>query len=189
MPLPHHRYEWWCQGRRTVGLSRCTHIYRDRITTRSPGNGGGGHRRYNARLGQSPMPDPGVTPVQRQGYPSERSGVGRQMGPVRADFVRFGGSQIIEGSVYQCNDANLHRCDFQASVISGVGHSGRRSFRASIVPGVDRSRRRSFQASVVPGVGRSRRWSFQALVVPGVGRSRRWSFQALVVPGVGRSRR
>ena len=27
-------------------------------------------RRYNARLGQSPNRDPGVTPVQRQGYPS-----------------------------------------------------------------------------------------------------------------------
>ena len=58
-------------------MGKTEEVFSDRITTRSPGNGGGGHRRYNARLGQSPIPDPGVTPVQRQGYPSARSGVGR----------------------------------------------------------------------------------------------------------------
>ena len=63
---------------------------RDRITTRSPGNGGGVVGRYNGRFGQLSDRDPGVTPVQPQGYPSERSGVGRQPSTDRADFVRFG---------------------------------------------------------------------------------------------------
>ena len=42
----------------------------DRITTRSPDNGAPAVRRYNARFGQSPNRRGGVTPVQRQGYPS-----------------------------------------------------------------------------------------------------------------------
>ena len=37
--------------------------------TRSPGNGADTVGRHNAHFGRSPMPDPGVTAVQRQGYP------------------------------------------------------------------------------------------------------------------------
>ena len=51
---------------------------KNRITTRSPGNGGGGVGRYNGRFGQSSDADPGVTPVQRQGYPSQMLSLDRQ---------------------------------------------------------------------------------------------------------------
>ena len=71
-------------------------INRDRITTRSPGSGDASVGRYNGRFGQSSDRRGHTTPVQRQGYPSERSGVGRQTGAVRADFVSFGDIEVIE---------------------------------------------------------------------------------------------
>ena len=93
-------------------------INRDRITTCSPGNGGGVVRRYNGRR-QSPDRDPGVTPVQRQGYPSIRprrrmtkrrvlntieqlgdQRPGQRGTTVRADFVHFGDTASTTGDQY-----------------------------------------------------------------------------------------
>ena len=67
----HHRHRRWAITSTAKRKYRINGNYRDRITTRSPGNGGVVGSAGTMPKATARTADPGVTPVQRQGYPSD----------------------------------------------------------------------------------------------------------------------
>ena len=114
-----------------IMMKKCVSLNLDRITTRSPGNGAAAIGRYNGRFGQSSDRGGGVTPVQRQGYPSVQSGVGHQAGTVRADFGHSGDIDINHCGEGQYSDPKLFHADHGVVDLSGDGRSGRWSSEVS----------------------------------------------------------